>query len=376
MANIFPEGELEIADTAGAKVLLVPDGPTGEYELWTRQVSFGAAAPAFSLKGVFGSLSTVPSGALPLGGLFQARLFRKDQGPAGALLGTLDFPVLGREARADYLTACAETPQVDITVGGTFASISFATNVKTMARVQLATSPPGQDGLLPVFKPTDVVATATSLEPKVLHRVSLQDLLTDRETTDHSPMLPRATLFFTILAWTNDGKWDYVWSAAGAAPGQSPAKITLKDRRVGVRLSSLYCNDDSDSSTFGEADFLLIVRDSNGVDVSAPYRWSPMASGSLSPLIPPGTVDVILMPPRASGRVTVRITAKEDDSGTPFDDDDTASAGGATGAALFFPAGEGKEEALGLVRNFTSNPGDGDDILAFAAQIVYSVRYL
>jgi hypothetical protein len=148
-------------------------------------------------------------------------------------------------------------------------------------------------------------------------------------------------------------------------------------RRVGVRLSSLFCNDDSDSSTFGEADFLLVVRDSNGVDVSAPYTWSPMATGSLSPLIPPGTVDVILMPPRASGRVSVRITAEEDDSGTPFDDeDDTARAGGATGAALFFPAGEGKEEALGLVRNFTSIPTGGDDTLAFAAQIVYSVRYL
>jgi hypothetical protein len=101
-----------------------------------------------------------------------------------------------------------------------------------------------------------------------------------------------------------------------------------------------------------------------------------MATGSLSPLITPGTVDVILMPPIANGRVTVRITAVEDDSGTPGDDDDTAVAGGATGAALFFPAGEGKEEVIGLVRNFNSLPTGGDDLLQFAAQIVYSVRYL
>ena len=81
--------------------------------------------------------------------------------------------MLGREARASHLTACAETPQVDITVGGTFASISFATNVKTMARVQLATSPPSTaTGGFPVFKPEEIVASVVSLEPKVLHRVA------------------------------------------------------------------------------------------------------------------------------------------------------------------------------------------------------------
>jgi hypothetical protein len=74
--------------------------------------------------------------------------------------------------------------------------------------------------------------------------------------------------------------------------------------------------------------------------------------------------------------VTVLITAVEDDSGTPFDDDDTAATGGATGVALAFPVGEGHEEALGLVRNFDSFPTGGDDILSFGAQIVYSVRYL
>lgn len=377
MANIFPDGDLEIADAGGAKILLVPDGPTGDYELWTRAVNFAAAAPTFALKGVFGSVTTVSSGSLPLGGLLQAQLFRKGDGPDGKLLGMLDYPVLAREARADYLTACAERPQVDITVGGTFASICFATNVKTMARVQLATSPPERDGVFPFFKPTDVVATASSLEPKLLHRVSLQDLLTDRETTDHSPMLSGAELFFTILAWTDDGKWDYVWSPVAAAPGQAPDTIKLKQRRVGVRLANLFCNFDSDSQTFGEADFALIVRDSNGVDVSAPYRWAPMETGTFSPAIVPGTVDVILMPPRANGRVTVRINAVEDDSDTPFgDDDDTALAGGFAGRPLAFPAGEGKELLPAQVMNFTSAMTGGDDLLQFAAQIIFSVRYL
>ena len=129
-----------------------------------------------------------------------------------------------------------------------------------MARVQLATSQLELKGIFPFFKPTDVVASASSLEPKLLHRVSLQDLLIDRETTDHSAMLSGAKLFFTILVWTPDGKWDYVWSPAAAAPGQAPDTIKLKGRRVGVRLVSLYCSDDSDSVTYGEADFSMIVR--------------------------------------------------------------------------------------------------------------------
>ena len=377
MANIFPGNDLEIAGGGGANVLVVPNGATGGADLWTREIAFGATPTDFALKGGFSSFTTVSSGALPVGGLFECRLFRAGQGPKGPVLGMLEFPVLAREARTDYLTACAERPQIDITIGGTFASISFATNVQTMARVQLATSPPQRNGVFPFFKPNDVVASTASLEPKLLHRVSLQDLLTDRQTSDHTPMLSGATLFFTILVWTGDGKWDYVWSPVAAAPGQAPDKIKLKSRRVGVRLSSLFCGDDSDSATFGEADFLMTVRDSNGVDVSAPYRWSPMASGSLSPHIAPGTVDIILMPPRARGKVSVRISAVEDDSGTPFgDDDDTALAGGSTGTGLAFPAGEGKEDVPSQVVNFTSTRTGGDDTLDFSAQIVYSVHYL
>ena len=379
MAIIFPKDDLEIADAGGAKVQVLPAGATGGGELWTRAISFGATAPDFALNGGFSSVATVTSGALPVGGLFQARLFRAGEGPAGVVLGMLDFPVLAREARTDYLTACAELPQVDITVGGTFASISFATNVKTIARVQLATTPPERNGIFPFFKPSDVVASISSLEPKLLHRVSLQDLLTDRQTSDHTPMLSGAKLFFTILVWTADGKWDYVWSSLGAAPNEAPATIKLKGRRVGVRLSSLYCNDDSDSATFGEADFRMIVRDSNGVDVSAPFRWAPMATNSFSPQIPPGTVDVILLPPKASGRVSVRISAEEDDSDIlGGDDNDTALAGGPGGTRLAFPAGEGKELVTGQVMNLGSDPAfaGGDDSLEFGAQIVFSVKYL
>jgi hypothetical protein len=378
MANIRPQGDLEITDAGGANVLVLPNGAKGGADLWTRTVDFGSAAPNFTLKGSFGSTTTFPSGSLPLGSLLQARLFRKNQGPDGKLLGTLDFPVLAREARADYLTACAEVPQVDIAVGGTFASISFATNLRTMARVQLATSQPELKGVFPFFKPTDVVASASSLEPKLLHRVSLQDLLIDRETTDHSAMLSGAKLFFTILVWTPDGKWDYVWSPAAAAPGQAPDTIKLKGRRVGVRLLSLYCSDDSDSVTYGEADFSMVVRDSNGTDVSVPFSWNPMATDSFSPTIPPGTADIILLPPKAAGRVSVRVSAVEDDSGTPFDDDDTALAGGVAGTLLSFPAGEGKELVTGQVINLESDPtfAGGDDDLTFGAQVVYSVRYL
>ena len=65
MANITPESTLEIADTAGAKLQVDPSGPTGVYDLWTRVVDFGAAAPAFSKKGIFASTSTVSSGPLP-----------------------------------------------------------------------------------------------------------------------------------------------------------------------------------------------------------------------------------------------------------------------------------------------------------------------
>lgn len=100
MANILPDGDLEIADAGGAKVLVLPTGATGGGELWTRTVTFGAPAPNFTLNGTFTSASTVSSGSLPAGGLFQARLFRATQGPGGAVLGMLDFPVIGRETRA------------------------------------------------------------------------------------------------------------------------------------------------------------------------------------------------------------------------------------------------------------------------------------
>jgi hypothetical protein len=83
------------------------------------------------------------------------------------------------------------------------------------------------------------------------------------------------------------------------------------------------------------------------------------------------------MPPRANGRVTVRINAVEDDSGTPFgDDDDTALAGGFAGTPIPIPAGEGKELVPSQVMNFTSTMTGGDDLLQFGAQIIFSVRYL
>ena len=72
MANITPENsDLEIADTAGAKLQVDPSGQTGVYDLWTRTVNFGAPAPAFAKTGIFSSTSTVSSGPLQIGGIFQ-----------------------------------------------------------------------------------------------------------------------------------------------------------------------------------------------------------------------------------------------------------------------------------------------------------------
>lgn len=78
MANISPDAGLEIADNAGAQLKVDPDGPTGVYELWTREVGFrgGRAGllPAgnlcVDLDGQFWSARdrwAVPSAAVPQG---------------------------------------------------------------------------------------------------------------------------------------------------------------------------------------------------------------------------------------------------------------------------------------------------------------------
>lgn len=98
-----------------------------------------------------------------------------------------------------------------------------------------------------------------------------------------------------------------------------------------------------------------------------------MGSGSLSPPAP-GPMKVVLIPPLANGEVTARITAVEDDSDSPFDDD-SAHAGGFGGFPLEFPAGEGKEATV-LVIGLDSSATGGDDELIFAAQIICWVEYV
>ncbi|MGN9791558.1 hypothetical protein ACTMTU_10765 [Streptomyces sp. OZ13] len=377
MANLVPDngaGE-DIGQAGGVRFIVDPSGAPVQYRLWERIVNGFSSAPAYSKGGLFTSTTPVTK-AVPKGSLYQARLRRESDGPNGPVLGKLDMPVLDRVGRKNYLTACAEKPMVDIKPGGTFVSFAFATSTGTMARVQLGANAPELVGgaQFPRFHAADVLASAVSLESDVIHRVSVMDELTDPGTTDHAPLLSGEEVFYTILVWDGAGNWDVLWSKTGSAPAATPEKIKLLDRVVRARIDRLYCFEDSDSETFGEADFWLRVKDDTGAEQKKKLRWNPMASNSFAPPIAPATTEIKINPPNARKEVTVRVTAWEDDEGSVNDVSDTAATVPSV-QPLHFPLGEGNERIPEKVFTLDSTSTGGDDILKFQATIAYSVDY-
>jgi len=187
MASLTASDPNEIAlvssPTSGTATFHVdPTGSGANVETWERDLAFGAVTspPPFVNTGTFSAIANVKRG-VPLGGVHQVRLFRQNQGhPSGvpsnpgSLLGRLDFPCVRRAARINFLTRCASMPQIDITRGGTFVSMSFAVNVPARARVQIGVNPPTIDAAgFPVFAPADIVSSVLSDGPKLLQKASL-----------------------------------------------------------------------------------------------------------------------------------------------------------------------------------------------------------
>jgi hypothetical protein len=256
-------------------------------EIWERDLPFAAVTslPPFTKSGTFPSgVATSVTKPVALGGIHQVRLFFVNQGNAsgntsisGELLGRLDFTCVRRAARVNFLTRCASMPQIDLTTGGTFISMAFATNVPARARVQIGVNPPALDGAgFPFFAPGDVVASVVTDGPKLLQKVSLIDELTSPDISGHPALRTGQKLFFVILCWDALGSWDLVWNTTGVAPATPPDK----KRVVDVRLHRLRCLDDSDHFSNGEATFKFIVNDlSPTTPTVKTVSWDPMTTG-------------------------------------------------------------------------------------------------
>jgi hypothetical protein len=364
-----------LATPGKAEFTIDPTGGPGKVEIWERIIPFPPPGsvppppPAFGVGGVYAS-TTPLSKSVSLASLYQVRLYREGEGNAagvGNVLDQLNFPcVLEQAGRSNFLTQCAHQPQLAIKVGGTFVSLDFAASKLTMSRAQLATKIPVADVIgLPVFPDGSVVATAHSAStgPKLLHTLALSD----------ARMLPGNSFFFVILVWDSNGNWDFVWDPDVPAPLAPPKTITSKKRSVDVRLTKLHYLDDSDSLTNGEGSFTLVVQQKEP-PVTKTLGVGTFESGTNLEVIPP--VQITLGPEVVTAdirKVSVQVKGVDDDSGTPFDDDDPA----ATGLIpLDFPTGEGKEEVIDRLLALTGNPSGGDDDLRFVAEVLYSVTYL
>jgi hypothetical protein len=388
MARLFPTNPNEIAlistPSGGSPVgqadfTVDPSGSTPTVELWERIVPFAAAPPKFSLGPIFPA-STPVSRSVSAGSIYQARLYRLNQGGVsgdGPILGKCDFPAVRRAARVNFLTRCASVPQIGIKTGGTFVSMVFATNVVTRARVQIGDTAPAFDPTgFAFFPPQNVVATAVSETPTLIHQVTLLDELLQGETTLHPPLSTGQKLFFVVFVWDATGAWDIVWNTTGVAPTTPPESITTKQRSVGVSLRKLVCLDDSDDLSDGEATFTLVVIDSTGTAQTKSVGWNPMGTGKATAV---NNTSVQVNPPNAAGPVLVRIDAVEDDSGSfpPDSDDSTSTMFFAQGGdRLFFPVGEKHEEVDNAVVNLANKPMTDDESFHFTAEVRYSVTYV
>lgn len=382
MASLMLPTGLEIAAgtvTGKAEFTIDPTGIPGKVEIWERIIKFPPPLvpmlppPAFAFGGLYASTTPV-SKNVPLADLYQVRLYREGEGNAagdGNVLDQLNFPcVLSDVGRSDFLTRCAQVPQLDITAGGTFVSLAFAASKLTMSRAQLAKKMPetGMAGL-PVFRDRSVVATAHSAStgPKFLHKLVLSD----------ERMLPGNPFFFVILVWDSNGNWDFVWNPDAATPPATPKTIASKQRFVDVRLAKLHYLNDSDSETNGEGNFTLVVRQKAppASPKTETLAVATFESGTSLDVVPP--MQITLGPEVVTAdirNVSVQVFGFDDDSGSvPQDDDDYANT---DATPLDFPTGEGKEEVIDRLLTLTGNPSVGNDTLRFVAEVRYSVKYL
>jgi hypothetical protein len=385
MARLFANPPHEIANRNGLGGRIEPRGPgtsSAAVELWHRSFEFNQPLGPYELVDVFDEATDITPailGGLPLrtGGLYQARIFRPGTGTeagegtsAGPKvfgpLGRLDMPVLNPELRSDLLTRCTEgEPQVKIDPGGTYVGFTIAGAAKTCLRVQFGSEEPHISELgLPAFKPEHLVATGLSLDPGFVHTLDVTDILTQTDTHGHTPLGAGQELWFVALAWT-ETEWDWVWGTEGRAPGSphNTTSLTTEHRTAVVALETLYCDDDSDDLSDGEADFTLRVT-GPGVDESASLRWSPMESGTSLDVS-----GVSILIPDAPARLSATVTCNEDDAPAADDIADTRA------FTIPMPVGRVTEDVRNRHEELRSRTVSGTGELRFRADLRFQVLY-
>jgi len=377
MARLFPEDPAELITGEPPRVTVEPRGPGGgspRVELWERVVPFGGAAPDFRLAvaDITGT-GTFEREPVDYGDVYQALLYRGDEGSAtgdGAVLGRLTMPAVVWESRGDMLTHCGEHfPLLTITPGGTYVSVQVATSSFTRVRVQLATAEPSLDDRnLPFFPPEAIVASAFTSR-LLNHDLTLVDGLLEPDTHGHAPLLPGSELWFVVLAWNEDGVWDYVWGSRAVAPGNPPnfESITTRRRRITVGLTHLVCIGDGDpGGGDGEATFRFAVRvPGASAPLMSSTTWDPMPTGGDT--WPKAAPFDIADPASRASRMTVEVSAA-DGNGT---DGQAAT----DRRPVEFPVGRGAEDVHDRVVSLRSHPAGEDGDLDFIAEVTYSVAY-
>jgi len=372
VARLEPKG-IEVAWNGEARFAINTGAIPGmrTVDLWERIVPFGATTmPDFRLVQSEDDYHEVTRSSLPLGSLYQVRLYDSGYGRRsgdGNVLSALDFPSLVKSSdHPQLIDRCLQAPQIDFLVGGTYASASVAVCPPGMARVQLGRGSPVSDTGLGYFAAQDTVASAVSLAPNNMHRLDI----TSRPSEDEDPLLPGNDYGFVVLVWNENGLWDFAWNTAGSGP---PGTLTLKRRRVQVRLADLFIIDDSDKHSPGEATFTLEVTRGSSSTTTLSFNDTVHSGHQLIAVSPKMRVDTgaAKVVSLHDGSVSVNVKAHEDDSGSvPSDSDDYSHA---YFGHLDLPSGPGEQVSNQILS--VNSIRDSGNTFSFTAQIVYSVRY-
>jgi hypothetical protein len=204
-----------------------------------------------------------------------------------------------------------------------------------------------------------------------VHDLVLVDELTASDVDKHEPLTPGQRLFYVVLAWDEQGNWDYVWGTSAPAPGPPShptyESISTKRRRVSASLTHVHCNDDSDDLSDGEATFSFILSSNTDTEQDT-FTWDPMPTGG-NRNWPVGAFQLVLTQPPSEGRFRVNVHCDEDDSPAS---NDLAEIGD---EIIECPVGRGTEEVpLGVITR-RSHPLTAGTDLEFTAEVAYSIEY-
>lgn len=351
-------------------------------ELWVRQFKLDTA----TAPGPYALQQEIPAHqsdlqveiSTPLGWVTQARLLALSTGSPlgdGQLIDEVLVPRLDHTARRTFLTDCSEgAPQIEVATGGTFLRALVASGTTTtLAQVFVGrAAPTWRDGGFPVFPPDAFLVSAVSAAPDLVHDVLVMDGRSEGWTT--GPRLASGmALWFVVLVWDSDGAFDLAWSTRDAMPHPAglvrPAsqQVRTRIRRVDLHVTALVCLDDSDDASDGEATFTVGVRPSDGTpDQTRTIVWDPMESGSSK------VVDeTFSLRGPAAGSPRLVVVGLEDDSDSPFGDDDDGAR--SEPLTLTFPQGPGAEA---YHREATLDAGPGDDGFRFQVHVSADVTYV